>query len=195
MKASRLFHVFLLALPFALLCPRDASADSVAMRAPLPGRGVVLTLGYPATELGYWVNDWFGIAAHFRIPASSVGTEVALRRTFVGEARAGFGLEGLVTFGLDVPILSPGFVATATASIAGRYFGEAWFTKLAVTSPSAFRLTDPVEVRVPVLAEVWVGGRAQAMWIAAHIAGGFAVVPPQRLSPAVQVGLAMGLEL
>jgi hypothetical protein len=172
-----------------------AFADSVAMRAPLPGRGLVLTLGFPATELGFWMNSWIGIGVHMRVPASAVGTEIALRKTLVGKPRLGFGLEGLVAFGLDVPLLSPGFVATATASLAGRYFAPSWFVQVAATSPAAFRLTDPVEARVPILAEVWVGGRAQAMWIGAHIAGGVAIVPPQRLSPAVQLGLAMGLEL
>jgi hypothetical protein len=183
--------VFLVAL---CLCPA-AIADTVAMRAPMPGRGLVLSLGFPATEVGFWVNGWLGFGVHLRVPASAVGTEIALRRTFAGDPRLGFGLEGMIAFGLDVPLLSPGFVATATASLAVRYFAAAWFAQLAVTAPTAFRLTDPLEARIPILSELWIGGRAQAVWIGAHLAGGVALVPPERPVPAIQVGLAMGLEL
>ena len=177
-----------------LFCP-TARADSVAMRSPLPGRGLVVELGFPATEIGFWFTGWIGLAVHARLPFSAIGTEIALRRTFAGDPKSGFGLEGLIAFGLDLPLVSPGFVSTATGSLAGRYFAPSWFLQIAATTPAAFRLTDPTEARIPILAEVWVGGRAQAMWIGVHLAGGVTLVPPQRPSPAMQLGLAMGLEL
>lgn len=183
-------------LMVCVLCvSAPALADSVAMRGPMPGRGVVLTLGFPATELGYWFNGWLGLGVHMRLPASAVGTEIALRKTFAGDPREGFGLVGLIAFGLDIPLIAPGFVVTATASLQGRYFAPSWFVQVAATTPTAFRLTDPIEARIPVMLEAWIGGRAQSMWIGAHLGGGIAIVPPQRISPALQLGLAMGLEL
>ena len=183
--------VFILALFYA---PR-AFADGVAMRSPMPQRGLVFEIGFPSSEVGFWFNDWIGIGVHARLPFSVVGAEVALRKTLAGDRRSGFGLEGLIAFGLDVPILAPSFVATATASLAGRYYGQTFFVQVAATTPVALRLADPFEARVPVLGELWVGGRAPSLWIGIHLAGGVAIVPPQRPSPVVQVGLAMGLEL
>jgi hypothetical protein len=181
-------------LAVLLFCAR-ASADGVAMRAPMPKRGLVFEIGFPSSEVGFWFNDWIGIGVHARLPFSVIGAEVALRRTLVGEKRSGFGLDGLIAFGLDVPILAPSFVATATASLAGRYYGQTFFVQVAASAPTALRLADPFEARIPVLGELWVGGRAPSLWIGIHIAGGVALVPPQRPSPVVQVGLAMGLEL
>lgn len=195
LRASCRQGCFVLLLALVVAAPGRAQADVAAMRLPMLNRGVAFELGVPETSVGYWVNDWLGVAGHARVPLTSLGGSVVLRRSFVGKLDRGFGLAGIASFGLEVPTLSPAFVFSASGSLLGRYIGEWWFAQLGATVPLALRLTDDFAARIPVLGEVWAGGRANAVWLGVHVGLGAVFVTGLLPTFALQLGLAMALKI
>ena len=182
------------ALPVLLLFSSVAAADAISLRAPGANRRVSVELGYPESSVGVWFNNWLGVGVFARVPLSSVGVQLGLRRTFLGEPNTGWALDGVASLGVEFTTGTVSFVADATGALGVRYFGPWFIWQLYAVAPLKFRLTDELQAKFPVLAELWLGGRAGGLWIALHGAAGASFLAGFQPTPAIQLGVAITLE-
>jgi hypothetical protein len=169
----------------------SVGADPIALRVPVERRGMVLAAGAPEVSVGWWFTRRFGIAAEWRLPASAVGASVGARWTLVGEA-LGWGVDAVVAVGAVVPLIDPGVALSVTPSLVGRWRGERVVVATSVAAPTVARFLPMPDLRLPLLVELWLGGRVGAWWAGVHGGVGSTWVPGLAWSGAFQGTVYVG---
>lgn len=131
-----------------------AFADPVALRAPAGDIAVVV--GVPDSSAGVSVTSHVGVSVDVHA-FDAVGASIGYRRD-VFRRPTGFGLELAIAGGPMVPLRDPGLAVSATPSVALGWARGPVDATLGVAVPAVARLTGP-GLRLPVLGELWVGGR------------------------------------
>jgi hypothetical protein len=179
---------------FALAVRGVAHADPVALRVPLERRAVVLALGAPDLSAAWWFSERFGIAAEWRLPASAVGASLGARFTLVGEPR-GWGVDATLAVGAMVPLLDPGVALSVTPTLRGRWQGEHLLVAASVVAPAVARFVPSPDLRLPILAELWLGGQFARWRAGLHAGVGSTWVPGLSWSGAFQATAYLARDL
>ncbi len=193
MKRARPSLVAIASLACAL-ASRSASADPIALRAPLTGRTLVGTFGTPEISAGAWLSDRFGFAIEWRLPVSSAGASVARRWTLVGE-RMSWGVDLSVAAGLVVPLIAPAGAVSLTPALIGRWRNQYLQVSASVVSPAVFQVLPEPAARLPLLFEVWIIGHYHQAHLGAQGSVGSVFVTGLSWAYAVQVSGFLGWDL
>lgn len=131
-----------------------AFADPIALRAP--SADVAVVLGVPDSSAGLALTSHVGVSVDVHA-FDSVGASVGYRRDAF-RRESGFGLELAIAGGPTLPLVDPGLALSATPSLALGWARGPVDATIGVAVPAVARLTG-LGLRLPVLGEVWLGGR------------------------------------
>jgi len=132
-----------------------AHADPIALRAPQGALGVVVAV--PDSSVAGWLTSHVGLSVDVH-PWSTVGASVGYRGDVFRKA-TGFGLELSVAGGPTLPVLDPGAALSATPSASLGWAGRGVDATLGLAVPAVLRIAPDPDLRLPVIGEVWLGGR------------------------------------
>jgi hypothetical protein len=175
----------------SLSLPSLAVADPVALRVPVERRAAVIAVGAPDLSAAWWLSSRFGLAVEWRLPASAVGASIGARWVLLGEP-AGWGVDAIVAVGAVVPLLDPGVALSVTPSVVGRWRGEHVAVAASVVAPAVARFVPAPDLRLPILFELWFGGRLGRWMAGLHGGVGSTWVPGLSWSGAFQATVYVG---
>ncbi len=144
-----------------------ALADPIALRAPAGLVSVVLAV--PDTSVALALTSHVGLSVDFRA-LDAVSVSIGYRAD-VFRAATGFGLELSVAGGPTVPVLAPVLAVSATPALALGWARKSLDATLGIAVPGVVRVTGP-GLRLPVLGEVWLGGKAGPVRVGGTFAAG-----------------------
>lgn len=171
-----------------LLALAPAWADPIALRAPQSR--VVASIGLPDTSVGAWLSPHLGLSAEYH-PYSAAGVSVGWRQDLV-RGDSGLGVEVGVAGGPMLTWLDPGLVLAISPTVQAGWAGKGLDAKLGVVAPAALRLAPGAGARVPLLGELWLGGRLGALRLGGHLGAGTTWVIGAPGEIAYDVGLDVG---
>lgn len=161
-----------------------AFADPIALRAP--SADVAVVLGAPDSSAGFSVTSNVGVSVDVHA-FDAVGVSIGYRHD-VFRRDTGFGLELAIAAGPTVPLLDPGLAVSATPSLALGWARGSLDATVGVAVPAVARLNG-FGLRLPVLGEVWLGGRIGS----ARVGGTFGAGQMWILGAPTELGWHAGL--
>ena len=173
----------------ALLAAGPAVADPVALRTPDATGAVLAHVGTPELGVGVEIPGELRLGLGLRSDLGAV--ELAVGQTLPLGSPERWGFDGIGAIGLVVPTRRPTLALSVTAGMRGGYRGERFHWSLGGVVPATFGIVDGVAVRLPLLAETWLGLRLRSVWIGPRLATGAIVSPGTSPSLAAQAGLSV----
>lgn len=149
-------------------CSSAAWADPMALRAP--AGSVVVVVGLPESSVAAALTPHLGVAVEVH-PFSAVGAAVGLRGDLFRGERA-FGLELSAAGGLDLPLVDPGLAVSLTPAAELGWAGGSVDATLGLVVPAVVRVAPGADLRLPVLGELWLGGKVGALRLGGTFAAG-----------------------
>jgi len=146
-----------------LLVPSIALADPIALRAPQVGRAVTIAAGWPASSIAYQFANGVGLAAALQLPLNAVSVDVGYKRLWLGEEH-GWSMQTAIWGGVLVPLIEPAFAIDLGLSLHARLHKSIFVGAFGAAVPAAFKLTNGLQARLPLTADIWLGvelGRVQ----------------------------------
>jgi hypothetical protein len=144
-----------------------ALADPIALRAP--SGAVAVVLGVPDSSVAVSVAPHVGVSIDARA-LDAVGASVGYRSDLF-RRDTGFGLEVSIAGGPMVPLLDPGLALSATPALALGWAHHSLDATIGVAIPAVARFTG-FDLRIPVLGELWLGGRIGPVRVGGTFAAG-----------------------
>ena len=172
----------------ALLLVSMALADPAALRAPGTNQ-LSLVVGVPELSVGAWLKPNLGLYGSLRADLGSFEVGVAQRRRLAGE-ELGASVEASLGLGLQVPLVNLGIGAEVTPALSLVARGERITWSGGLVAPIS---AGSGGLRVPALAETWIGSRVGSGWIGLRLAAGGIFTPGFSPAFAMEAGLCVSL--
>ena len=145
-----------------------AQADPIALRAPQGAATMVI--GVPDSSVAIWTSRRLGFSLDVH-PLSAVGASVGVRSDLFRRP-SGFGLAWSLAGGPVVPVFDPGLGVSLSPALALGWADSKVDATIGVSVPAEFRLVPGADLRLPLLGEIWLGGRVGPVRIGGTLAAG-----------------------